>query len=85
MADKPDPDGVMPPILAFATMDEIVAELKRRHPGLLIVWETGTAADPDDEVCSWDWNGGISRALGMAVRFQKTVLDGITGCERPDK
>lgn len=68
-----EPEGTMPPILAFATMDEIVDELRRRCDAFVFAWE-GKCSEEDFDVISYRWQGGNSRALGITLRMRQELM-----------
>lgn len=55
------------PSLDTATMEEIVDELGRRHPGALIVWLEDHKTNPELEKANAEWRGGTTLARGLAA------------------
>lgn len=56
--------------LEAATSDELVEELRRRYPSLLVAGVRVCPGDENaEEFCHW-WFGGITTAIGIADRLK---------------
>lgn len=59
--------------LALAPTEDLVAELARRHTGLLVVMERPAEDGGDRTETNIQWKGGVNLALGLARRAQFSV------------
>ena len=60
------------PDLSLASTDALIKELSSRYDGLLVVREKFRTEESCDTL--YDFNGGISRAIGMAERIKRRLL-----------
>lgn len=78
MSDEPD--------LSLVSTEALIEELAGRYDGLLVVREKFRTEESCDTL--YDFNGGISRAIGMAERIKARLLARCEktgrGCEPED-
>lgn len=59
--------------LSLVSTDSLIEELQRRYDGLLVVREKHPTKGSADVL--YDWHGGISRCIGLAVRAQARLTE----------
>jgi hypothetical protein len=67
-------DGGGPDLSLIDTAD-LVAELRRRHDGILVVLERDADATKTGTLTEW-W-GGLSRCIGLAERAKARMLQSL--------
>lgn len=62
------------PDLSFATNEELISELMNRHDGVIVVREKCLDAKGQRSETLFDFEGGVSRALGLVERMRNYLL-----------
>lgn len=70
MMDEPDcVESKRPPVedLAWATTEELLEELSRRHEAFIFVYQKEQQGNAKNSVHNLNWYGGIAAAHGLAI------------------